>query len=263
MIRSLNTAEQAMQLQQVRIDTLANNLANVNTSGFRQVLTQVSELGATNAPNGAEGGAEPDGLNKRPRVKGSDDNWVQTNPLMLSQSTDMRRGPIISTGRETDVAIMGSGFFVLQAEGGERYARSGSFTIDNQKQMVTPDGLPVLGEGGPITLDGDSFSIENDGTIMVDGSVAGKLKIVDFAEATKLEHQGNSLLKAAEGMNPQPVPPGEIIVAQGHLEGSNVNPIDTLVAMITAQRAFEIQQKTLTTEDDMLSKSVNKLPQVG
>jgi flagellar basal-body rod protein FlgF len=249
-----------MQLQQTRIDTLANNLANVNTTGFRQILTSVSEL-SPGTPNA--NGASSAGVNKLRRSADSPDNWVQTRPLIMSQATDMRRGPIVSTGRETDVAIMGSGFFVLDAEGGQRYTRSGSFTIDSQKHMVTPEGLKVLGEGGPITLDGESFSIENDGTIMVDGSIAGKLKIVDFDDATKLEHQGGTLLKAPEGMEAKAVPDGEIIVAQGHLEGSNVNPIDTLVAMISAQRAFEIQQKILTTEDEMLSRSVNKLPQVS
>ena len=263
MIRSLDTAEQAMQVQQVRIDALANNLANVNTAGFRQVLTRVAELGSGDAVQPADQNAAEAGVDKLPRTRGSDDNWVQTNPLMLNQATDMRRGPMVSTGRETDIAIMGDGFFTLQGEGGDKYARGGSFTINSEKQLVTPAGLPVLGEGGPITLDGESFSIENDGSVMVDGAVVDKLKIVTFSDPTQLEHEGNTLLKAPEGMEPQAVPANEIIVAQGHLEGSNVNPISTLVAMITAQRAFEIQQKTLTTEDDMLSKSVNKLPQVS
>ncbi len=263
MIRSLNTAEKAMHIQQTRIDTLANNLANVNTSGFRQILTRVSELGTGKIKNAGSEDMLRDGLNKLKRSPGLADNWVQTNPLILSQATDMRRGPIVSTGRQTDVAIMGSGFFALETAGGERYARSGSFTINSAKQMVSPDGHKILGEGGPITLDGESFSIENDGSVMVDGSKVGKLKIVDFSDATKMEHQSGSLLKAPEGMEPQVLSADQVVVAQGHLEGSNVNPIDTLVSMITAQRAFEIQQKVLTTEDDMLSKSVNKLPQVS
>ncbi len=262
MIRSLNTAEKAMQLQQTRIDTLANNLANVNTAGFRQILTRVSEFGSGDVKNPGPDTTPAEDVRKLKRSSGSDDNWVQIKPMIMSHATDMRRGPVFSTGRDTDVAIVGSGFFALQTEGGERYTRSGSFTIDDKKHLVTPDGLQVLGEGGPITLDGENFSIENDGFIMVDGTVVDKLKIVNFSDPTLLEHQGNSLLKAPESMDPQGLAANEIIVAQGNLEGSNVNPIDTLIAMITAQRAFEIQQKILTTEDEMLSKSVNKLPQV-
>ncbi len=263
MIRSMNTAENAMKLQQTKIDILANNLANVNSSGFRQILTRVAEFGATGVNNPGADGMPAADLNKKPRIEGEADNWVQTNPLVMTHLTDVRRGPVSSTGRETDVAIMGKGFFAVQSEGGERYTRAGSFTLNSQNVLTTPDGLPVLGNGGPIKLEGESFSIDNSGMVMVDGSAVGRLKIVTFDDATRLEHQGNNLLKAPEGVDPKNLPAAEIIVAQGHLEGSNVNAIDTLVAMISAQRAFEIQQKTLTTEDEMLSKTVNKLPQVS
>ncbi|MCP4293699.1 MAG: flagellar basal-body rod protein FlgF [bacterium] len=262
MIRSMNTAEKAMQLQQTRIDTLANNLANVNTTGFRQILTRVSTVDGA-GDRGQNAAANTNQLDKTQRRPGLDDNWVNSKPLVMSHATDTRRGDITTTGRDTDVAIMGPGFFAVESATGERFTRGGSFTLNAQKQLVTPDGLPVLGEGGPIVLDGDSFSIESDGTIMVDGSVANKLKIVNFADPTRLEHQGNNIMRTPPEMEAQPLPAEEVIVAQGHIEGSNVNPIDTLVAMITAQRAFEVQQKTLTTEDDMLSKTVNKLPRVG
>jgi flagellar basal-body rod protein FlgF len=263
LIRSMNTAERAMQLQQTRIDSLANNLANVNTSGFRQILTRVSELGSSGTVTPGQENSESAPLSKSPRIKGSDDNWVRSSPLVMSHATDIRRGPVSSTGRETDVAIMGEGFFAVETDLGERYTRAGSFTIDSQKRLVTPEGHPVLGEGGPIVLEGESFSIGNNGVVMVDGAPIGGLKIVNFQDPGKLEHQGNSLLKAPENIEPEAVPVADIVVAQGHLEGSNVNAIDTLVAMISAQRAFEVQQKTLTTEDEMLSKTVNKLPQVG
>ena len=90
-----------------------------------------------------------------------------------------------------------------------------------------------------------------------------QFKVVDFSDPGKLEHLGGNLLKPPEGMEPQAVPALEIAMAQGHLEGSNVNPIDTLVAMIQAQRAFEVQSKVMSTEDEMLSKSVNNLPRVN
>jgi len=250
-------------LQQTKIDTLANNLANVNSSGFRQVLTRVTEMGSTDPNNPNAGKFPDDGIAKKPRVAGETDNWVQTRPLVMTHITDTRRGAVSSTGRDTDLALMGRGFFTVKAEEGERYTRAGSFTLDEKKQLITPDGLPVLGEGGPVKLEGDSFSIDSNGMVMVDNAPVARLKIVDFSDPSVLQHLGNNLLRAPEGVEAQAVPADEIIVAQGHLEGSNVNAIDTLVAMITAQRAFEVQQKTLTTEDEMLSKTVNKLPQVS
>ncbi len=263
MIRSIKTAERAMKLQQTRIDTLANNLANVNSTGFKQILNRVSELSSGNeAQLGPDGQLRAD-LAKLPREKGSPDNWVQTNPLVMTHVTDNRRGAVRSTGRDSDVAIMGPGFFAVETEAGERYTRAGSFTLNKDKQLVTPDGHPVLTDSGPITIDGKDFSIDNSGNVMVEGALVGRMKIVGFPDPGRLIHEGSNLLPAPEGVEAEPIAPDRIVVAQGHLEGSNVNAIDTLVAMISAQRAFEVQQKTLTTEDEMLSKSVNNLPRVS
>jgi len=260
LIRSMNTAEQAMKLQQTRIDTLANNLANVNTAGFRQVLTRVTEAGAEEARLNEDGLNTENALRKTPLEPGSRDQWLQVNPLVMSQATDVRRGAITTTGRETDVAIMTDGFFAVQTAAGERFTRAGSFNIDQQNRLTTPDGNPVLGDGGPIVLNGTDFSIEPDGTVMVDGAPANRLRIMDFADPYKLEHEGNNLLRPPADMEAQEVAQADVVVSQGQVEGSNVNAIDTLVSMIAAQRAFEVQQKTLTTEDEMLASSVNKLP---
>lgn len=252
-----------MQIQQAQIDVLANNLANVNTTGFRQILTRVAENGVQETgvdPNAL--GVEND-LAKLAYGYGTRDRYAQNTPPIMSQATDMRHGNIMATGRDTDVAILNDGFFVIQTADGERYTRAGSFTIDHQNQLVTPEGNPVLGDGGPIVLAGEDFSIEEDGTVMVDGAANGRLRIVDFGDPYKLEHLGDNLLIPPQNMEAQDLPVAAVTVAQGHVEGSNVNAIDTLVAMISAQRAFEVQQKALTTEDEMLSRAVNKLPQTS
>jgi flagellar basal-body rod protein FlgF len=262
LIRSLNTAEQAMQLAQVRIDALANNLANANSTGFRQILTRVSEQGAAQgAGPGDDFAAEGDGALARDLPK--TENWAPVPKMEMEHAVDIRPGQVRATGRDTDLAIMGRGFFAVQTPAGERYTRAGSFALDNEKRLTTPSGELLLGTGGAIQANGESFSVESDGTIMVDGNVVGRVKVVDFADATKLMHQGNNLLEAPADMAAAEVPAAEVVLAQGHLEGSNVNPIDTLVAMIAAQRAFEVQTKVMTTEDEMLQKSVNSLPRVG
>lgn len=268
MIRSLNTASRAMQQEQVRIDALANNLANASASGFRQVITRLAEPGA--APGGAlpaiAGGdaAAPAGTTAaggRATAGGAGTpRWQPVTRADLSHALDARPGPMRPSGRDTDVAIMGRGFFEIQTADGPRYTRNGSFILDAERRLTTPDGKPVAGDGGPLAIEGGDFSIAADGTVTVDGQAVGRLKLVDFADPSRLEHMGDALLKAPEDMAPQPVPTEETIVAQGHLEGSNVNPVDTLVAMIEAQRAFEIQSKVLQTEDELLSKSVNNLP---
>ena len=158
---------------------------------------------------------------------------------------------------------MGEGYFEVQTEGGAAYTRNGSFLLDAEQRLTTPDGYPVLGERGPINLAGTEFSIGNDGAVMVDGKLTDRLKLVVFDDPSRLEHLGESLVRPPADMETRTLDAAEVVVAQGHLEGSNVNPIDTLIAMITAQRAFEVQSKVMSTEDEMLEKSVNNLPRVG
>jgi flagellar basal-body rod protein FlgG len=252
LIRSLNTAENAMQLEQNRIDALANNLANVNTAGFKQILTRVAEVAA------------PVPLGKNPG-QADEQPAVASGParLQMYHALDNRPGTIHATGRETDVAIMGEGYFEVATAGGTAYTRHGSFMLDAEQRLTTPDGHQVLGERGPITLAGTDFTIANDGAVMVDGKLTDRLKLVTFDDPSQLEHLGGSLVRPPEGMGRRTLDAVEVVVAQGHLEGSNVNPIDTLVAMITAQRAFEVQAKVMTTEDELLEKAVNNLPRVG
>jgi flagellar basal-body rod protein FlgF len=135
---------------------------------------------------------------------------------------------------------------------------------DAEQRLTTLDGLQVMGERGPIILKEDmDFDIANDGAIMIDGKLHDRLKLVSFADPTRLEHLGASLVVPPADMEVRVLEPAEVVVAQGHLEGSNVNPIDTLVAMRAAQRAFEIQSKVMTTEDELLEKSVNNLPRIS
>jgi len=261
-IRSLGTAKRAMEMEQVRIAALANNLANVNSAGFKQILTRVGQPGENPTIEGTPDGEIQAQTSKR-ATAGGNSNWSSVTRMDLYHAVDTRPGPINATGRDTDVAIMGRGFFEIATPDGNLYSRDGSFSLNAQKQLTTPGGLLVQGEGGPITLAGDNYSIANDGTVSVDGKIVSRIKLVVFDDPTQLEHTGDSLLRAPESLEPKPLPVAEVVVAQGHLEGSNVNPIDTLVSMITAQRAFEVQSSVLKAEDEMLSKSVNNLPRVN
>ncbi|MBD3221713.1 flagellar hook-basal body complex protein [bacterium] len=260
MLRSLQMAKTSMQLHQSRVDVLANNLANAATPGFRQVLTQVAERTAAGVNDPGE-----DGLPLPPEARrpGPGTGWAPALDIGMNQATDVRRGAIDSTGRQTDVALAGRGFFVVRdAEGGEFYTRDGHFHRDETGRLVTAAGLAVQGTGGPIELGAGEFAVAEDGTVTVDGQVKGRLRVVDFADPHRLTHRGDSLLVAGPDLPAEEVPREEVSVLGGHLEGSNVDPVRTLVDMIAAQRAFEVQAKVLQANDESLQKTVNTLSSV-
>lgn len=260
MLRSLQVAKKSMQLHQARVDVLANNLANAATTGFRQVLTQVAERTAAGTQDvGADGMPLPTTV-RRP---GAGDDWAPALDVTIGHATDVRRGAISATGRASDLALSGRGFFVVQdAEGNSYYTRDGSFHRDQAGRLVDANGYAVQGAGGPLELGVGEATVAEDGTVTVDGAARGRLRVVDFADANQLVHRGDSLLAAAADMAPEDVPADEVAILSGHLESSNVDPVRTLVDMIAAQRAFEVQAKVLQANDESLQKTVNNLSAV-
>ncbi len=212
-----------------RQDVLANNLANVSTTGFR------AEMQAFRAVP-----VRGDGASTR---------------VFAAESTtgmDSRPGPVQQTGRSLDVAAQGNAWFAVQAlDGTEAYTRAGSFQVNAEGQLVTPSGLPVLGDGGPITLPlNGQVEIAADGTITSTVGAgrpqqAGKLKLVN-AE-TPLLRGADGLFRGPEGdLTADPA----ARVQSGALEGSNVSAIETMVAIISAARQFEQQMKALKTAEE-------------
>jgi len=251
-LRTLHTASEAMHRDQTRIDTLANNLANAATTGFRQVLTRVAETAA--GDRAGDAAATPAAA---PLPAGGT-GWVAARELDMTQALDTRPGPLTPTGRAADIALSGRGFLVvLDPEAGELFTRDGALRLDEAGQLVTGSGLPVQGEGGPIVASGGALAIAADGTVTVDGQARGRLRVVDFDAPHRLLPRGDGLLTAPDDLAATPLEPAQVSVVQGHLEGSNVDPVRTLVDMIAAQRAFEIGSKVLQANDEMLGKSVN------
>jgi flagellar basal-body rod protein FlgG len=250
-----------MHLEQTRIDYLANNLANVDATGFKQVLSRVTEAKAAQSdPAGEAAAANQAPAPVVPAVVAALGRWPQQRELTMYPGLDLRQGDLEPTGRGTDVALQGDGFFVVQDAGGnEFYTRSGAFTLDDQHRLVTAQGYLVQGTGGEVVIDGLDFGIAEDGAVSVDGTSPGKLRVVTFADPQRLEHRGDGLMKAPADMAAADIPENSTTVAQGFLERSNVDPVQTLVAMIEAQRAFEIAAKVLQTNDELLGRSTNTL----
>lgn len=221
---SMSGAKATMQRQ----DTLANNLANVSTPGFR------AELQAFRAVP----------------VQGS---GASTRVYALETTTgyDASAGAITATGRNLDVAVTGSSWLSVQAlDGTEAYTRGGSFDVSNDGTLVTRSGLPVLGDGGPIQIPPNSaVSIGGDGTVSAKGTdgkttAVGRLKLV--TPEAPLTRGVDGLFRAPDGDLPADT---NARVQDGALEGSNVSPVETMVAMISAARQFEAQMKMLTNAE--------------
>ncbi|MDO9235042.1 MAG: flagellar basal-body rod protein FlgF [Aquabacterium sp.] len=222
----LSMAGAKMNMQ--RQDVLSNNLANVSTTGFR------AEMEATRAVPVLGDGAST-------RV------YALETTVGYNDST----GPINFTGRSLDVAAQGKTWMTVQGlDGTEAYTRFGSFTVNTEGNLVTQSGLPVMGDGGPIAIPANSEpSIAADGTVSArlpngKSTDVGKLKLVTAQD--KLIRGEDGLFRGADGELPADP---NARVQDGALEGSNVNPIETMVAMIAAARQFETQIKMMQTAE--------------
>ena len=209
-------------VQQLRFDTLSNNLANVNTNGFKQDIISFDEV------------------------------------LSMKKMTtvDFSAGPVVSTGNKFDVALNGSGFFKIQTPSGIRYSRDGSFSLNRDGMLVNQNGDQVLGQNGPITLSGGDLSIGRDGQISENGSPGDKLGLVDFKEPRLLLKEGMNYY-VYEGKEQDILTAEKVDVQQQHIEKSNVNVTEEMIRMVEAFRAFESVQKAIQNTDEMTSKLVN------
>lgn len=254
MIRALHTAATGMDAQQQRIDVIANNLANVNTTGFKKsradfqdLLYQNTKVPGTSASQGV---AAPTGMQ------------VGTGVRTASTHRSFSEGDLAQTGNQFDIAIEGRGFFQISLPGGEQaYTRSGNFEIDQQGQLVTPDGY-LLEPSIAIPPGATAVTIAADGTVSatVAGETAatevGQLQLVDFVNPGGLESIGRNFYKATTASgDPQVGPPGLQglgTTAQGFLEMSNVKVVEEMINLISSQRAYEINSKVIQASDEML-----------
>lgn len=255
MLRGLYSSAMGMIVQSQKMDVIANNLANINTSGYKRDSVVIESFN--------------EALTKR-----INDWYVQANPsgiignMYLSTGvgqifTDYRQGKVTNTGNNLDFAISNSdtSFFVIEVPGEsgmeERYTRDGGFVLDKSGKLVTKEGYTVKGEEGPIILNGQNFQVNDKGEFIQDGNVVGKLMIKTFKDASNLRKVGNNLLKV-DGEIEEIEFKGSIL--QGFIESSNVNSIKEMVDMITVVKAYEANQKVLRAHDETLGRAVNDIP---
>ncbi len=251
MIRGMYTATTGMIQQARKLDTVANNLSNINTNGYkrdRAINRSFDDELLLRMGGGSQGSYS--------RRIGNINHGVYIDEVV----TSFEQGNVNQTYKNTDVALLGQGFFTILTDEGVQYTRDGSFTIDSFGRLTTAEGWPVLGEQGEIYLYGDDFTIDGHGNIAQDGLYIDTLLVVDFDDKDTLRKVGDNYFINTDGDN-QPVQfTGE--VRQGFLEGSNVEPIREIVDMMNATRAYETNQRLIKMMDDTLSKAVNEVGRV-
>jgi flagellar basal-body rod protein FlgF len=227
------------------LDTIAHNVANVNTTGFRAIHNIFSAVLAST------GDSSLSVLNQDANDYG----------VLSGTRLDNTQGSLMPTGNALDLAVEGAGYFTVQTANGVAYTRAGNFLVSPQGQLTTATGDPVLGENGPIMIVGQPVSISTDGTISANGAIAGRLKIVEFAPATQIQSAGGTYYTVPAGTA---VAISKFQVRQGMLESSNVNPITSAVELITAQREVETMRRVLSVYSSELDKTAAQdLPRIS
>ncbi len=276
------TGASGMQVQQERLDALSNNLANVDTTGYKRdqpiqkafpelLIRRLADDGVRQFPVASF----PVGSFDVAPVVGRVGTGVETNEFF----TVFSQGGLRETGNPFDIALEGDGFFVVDTPYGERYTRNGSFLLGPEGLLVTKQGYPVLGENGPIQIKLNNFYVDEDGVVFENETFADdpnrlvsmrenqwdetveidRLRIVDMRNTRYIQKQGDSYWRTTEDSGDAfTMQEGRPTVRQRFLEGSNVNPVTEMVNLIEVNRAYEANQKTIQSQDELTGRLINQ-----
>ncbi len=242
MIKGIYSSEAAMRPKMARMEVLANNLANINTTGFKadRVFVRMLEQSAKTTADGR-----------------GDMTGVTTGKYI-----DTTGGSLQQTDNPLDLAIEGDGYFAVQTSRGTRLTRNGNFTLNKEGMLTTADGYPVLGVNGTIQLpqrdriDLKSISISQSGEVVMDKEPLGQLRIVVPEHPEVLQKDHESLMFVDQSERILDVAPERVNVRQGFVEESNVEGIQEMIAMIELSRGFETDQKMIQSQDATLDRSL-------
>ncbi|MBT9173527.1 MAG: Flagellar basal-body rod protein FlgG [Syntrophomonadaceae bacterium] len=246
MIRGLYTAASGMMVESARQETITNNLANSETTGFKRDLA----LQRAQAELPVLRVGDSNHLPLQPVI-----GTLGTGSLVAGIHTVHEQGVLRETGRKLDLSLAGAGFFTVETAQGVRFTRNGAFTLDADGFLLTDAGHRVMGTEGYLQIPAGEMTVNDDGRLFVDGAPVGQLRLALFAEQELLSKQGESLFDAGG----QVALPAAAQVKQGFLESANIQVIQEIVRMIATQRAYETNQRALQAQDELLGKAVNEI----
>ena len=251
MLRCFYTASTGMLVQRDRMEVLANNLTNVDTTGYKadslisstfqdMMIERLNDPAVVSVTN----------------IVGA----LGTGTHIEEVYTSFEQGNIEDTNRSCDMALEGDGFFVVSTPDGDRYTRDGSFTVSSTGYLVTSEGFYVQGQSGRIYVGGDDFKVDEQGGIYVGDMLTDKLSIAAFTDNTGLRKDGSNLYERVSGGMQAAA---GVKVVQGALEGSNVDTAEDLTRMMSVSKAYQLNQRVLGMVDESLQKAVNEVGRVG
>ncbi len=233
-----------------RVSISANNLANVNTTGFKRDTCAFEDTFVKFAHDyvvDAKSFIRDKNMFPKPRL--------MARPRLSEEVIDMSQGSLQKTGNSLDIAIRGDGFFKVQKDGGEFFTRNGVFTLSPEGNLITEQGYPVMASGGPVSIPPRAeVTIDEGGLIRADGQELAQLDFVQAVDPRTVKKEGENLY-SIEGE----VAPGTGDILQGYIEKSNVEVINEMVAMIESQRSFEMYQKMITGTDELDKKVIQQV----
>lgn len=261
MLRGIYTSASGMLTEQRRMEAVANNLANLQTAGYKRDVAVAAPfheilLQRANDP------VQPAGAAEAPRI-----GLLGLGTQVALTASILATGRLEETGNPLDLAIDGDGFFAIETPAGLRYTRHGRFQQDASGRLVTLEGHPLLVDGQPVQATGP-LRIAPDGQVFDDGRLLGRLSILTSPELGALRKEGAGLwAPAGPGDQTQLLlqgqEPGRYRLQVGALEASNVDPAAEMVEMITIMRAHEANQRAIQAQDEALAKAANEIGRVG
>lgn len=237
------TAYSGLKAQSDALELISNNLANVNTTAFKEETSFFTCL------------KQSAGLSQQ----NADLNSTINHSIRVGSVVNQQEGSLSATGRELDIAIEGNGFLVVNTPRGVRYTRNGSLNLNAQSVLVASDGSPVMGASGkPIALGPGKVAIGEKGEVFLDNSQIDRMKVVTFEDLSSLQKEGNSLFKSQSDRSLEKG--SDARIKSGYLEQSNVNPVSSIVRMVEILRHFEAIQKSINlVMNDINTKAIEKL----
>lgn len=246
MIRALYQTASAMMAQMARQISISTNLSNVSTPGYKEDRLAIEDFREMYLH----------------RIAGNDVSEIgaMSTAIRLDEANiNMSQGSLVETGNSLDLALAGDGFFTIETPDGVQYTRDGSFHLNDNRQLVTGDGMAVLGANGPITVPYGDVWIEVDGTVRVDDLVIDQLRLTAFEDDAMLRSAANNRFEA-EGDG---IPAEMAGVSQGFLEQSNVDQTQAMVDMLAAKNSYALAHQMLQVADQSLGLAVNEIGKVG